>query len=97
MAVAAAQLLPHLPSAADLLRRADAVPALVSAFLTEHAQNDLDLMAGDDLPEIVVGGKKHAQQAKACQLKILRDRALSSANLHGSAEQHLTISINTSE
>ena len=58
MAVAAAQLLPHLASAADLLRRADAVPALVSAFLAEHVQNDLDLMAGDDLPGVIVGGKR---------------------------------------
>ena len=58
MAVAAAQLLPHLPSAADLLRRADAVPALMSAFLAEHAQSDLDLMAGADLPGVVVGARE---------------------------------------
>lgn len=46
-AIAAAQLLPHKnPAAARVLRRPDAVPALVAAFLEEHAHTDLDPVAG---------------------------------------------------
>lgn len=45
VAIAAAQLLPDLPSAATLLEQGDSVPSLVAAFLEEHAA-DIDTMAG---------------------------------------------------
>lgn len=46
VAIAAAQLLPELPTTATLLEQADAVPCLVAAFLEEHAAADIDTMAG---------------------------------------------------
>ena len=45
-AIAAAQMLPYLPAAAELLSQPDAVPALVSAFLEEHSQPCIDTLAG---------------------------------------------------
>lgn len=46
-AIAAAQLLPHLPAAHELLTHPDAVPALVAAFLQEHSEACIDTLAGD--------------------------------------------------
>lgn len=45
-AIAGAQLLPHLPNTVDLLQHADAIQALVAAFLEEHSASDIDTIAG---------------------------------------------------
>ena len=48
-AIAAAQLLPHQPSAVEILSHPDAVAALVAAFLEEHSATDIDTIAGKPL------------------------------------------------
>ena len=45
-AIAAAQLLPHLPSAAEMLSHREAIQALVDAVLEEHLADDIDTIAG---------------------------------------------------
>lgn len=45
-AIAAAQLLPSLSSAVELLTQPGALEALVAAFLEEHIATDIDTIAG---------------------------------------------------
>ena len=46
VAIAAAQLLPELPTVVSLLEGSASLPSLVAAFLEEHCTADIDTMAG---------------------------------------------------
>ena len=71
-AIAAAQLLPHdNAAAAQMLQRADAIPALVAAFLEEHAHADLDPVAGKLLPPLCAPAPAFYSTDVVCSVVLL--------------------------